>query len=341
MVRGTLGAVIGRGLKIWMTVVVHLLVLAVDVNVHGADATISTSVNRRTLDAEMQVLLSKTNGTAVAIAVRSGRVIGSASRNCNSSAALHLASISKVLTAAAVFKLAELGSLSLDEPIRKHLPTFFPLREANKIGRQPISAFLNHATGLTSHNLKAVMSGVTGYRGYAVMASKMRPTSSLGQYEYSNDNYALLTVLVEAVTGRPFEDAVRDLVWRPLGVDGGYLDVSSHSTRVLGGAGAWMASAYDVALLLNSLNPNSDGIKLLAPKWLRAMHQREFSDGYRNGLRYRNGYWGHTGSLARVRTAGVVGSRSTVFVVLSEGNSPASSDRLFDALVSLDRKGAA
>lgn len=331
---------------IWRRDKTHLLSilvlfpLIVGFGAHRVEAGSSISVRSISLDHEMRVLLSKTNGPSVAIAIQFGKVIGSASRHRNVSSPLHLASISKVLTATAVFRLVELGRISLEEPVSTYLPALFPSRSRNKIGQQPISAFLNHATGLTSHNLRAVTSGVTGYRGYATMASTMRPTTSAGQYEYSNDNYAILTVLVEAITGQTFESAVRDLVWKPLNVEGGYLDISTHSTRVLGGAGAWVASAYDVALLLNGLNPNSGGVKLLSPKWLAVMHQRVFSDGYRNGLRYRNGYWGHTGSLARVRTAGVVGLGSIVYVVLSEGNSPASSDRLFDALASLDRRVA-
>lgn len=288
-------------------------------------------------DQELKNVLRRTNGNAVAMAVQSGRIIGIATRNVSASAELHLASISKVVTASALFKLAELGRVSLEEPIRRYLPKLFPVDGKSKIADQSVLAFLNHATGLKSHNFRAVTSGINSYKGYAEMASTMRPSTQIGQYAYSNDNYALLTVLIEEVTRMSFESAVHELVWEPLGVDGGYLDVTTHSTRVLGGSGAWVASAFDIAILLNAINPTSDGTKLLSHRWLVKMHNRAFSDEYRNGLRYRRGTWGHTGSLSQARSAVVVGSRSTVFVVLSEGNSPASSDRLFDALVSLNR----
>ena len=288
-------------------------------------------------DQQLKNVLRRTNGNAVAVAVQSGRIIGVASRNVSESSKLHLASISKVVTASALFKLADLGRVSLDEPIRKYLPDLFPSGANSKIAEQSVSAFLNHATGLKSHNFRAVTSGIDNYKGYAAMASTMKPTTPIGQYAYSNDNYVLLSVLIEEVTKQSFEAAVHELVWKPLGLDGGYLDVTTHSTQVLGGAGAWVASAFDVAILLNAINPQSEGKKLLSERWLAKMHDRAFSNEYRNGLRYRRGTWGHTGSLARARGAGVVGSRSTVFVVLSEGNSPASSDRLFDALVSLNR----
>ena len=288
-------------------------------------------------DQQLTSLLRRTNGNAVAMAVQSGRIIGVATHNVSESTEFHLASISKVVTATALFKLAELGRVSLDEPIKKYLPDLFPLGANSKIADQSVSAFLNHATGLRSHNLRAVTSGIDSYQEYAALASTMKPSTPVGQYAYSNDNYVLLTVLIEKLTQQSFEAAVRELVWEPLGVGGGHLDVTTHSTQVLGGAGAWVASAFDVAVLLNAINPTSSGSKLLSPRWLNKMHHRAYSDEYRNGLRYRCGTWGHTGSLSRARSAAVVGARSTVFVVLSEGNSPASSDRLFDALVSLSR----
>ena len=142
----------------------------------------------------------------------------------------------------------------------------------------------------------------------------------------------LLTKLVETVADRPFNVAVQQLVWDPLGVPGGFLDVTSRATQVLGGAGAWATSAYNVAILFDALNPETTGKKLLSPSWLAYMHTRLYTDEYRNGLRYRNAHWGHTGSLSRVRSAAVVAGDGTVYVVLSEGARPDSSDRLFDAL---------
>mgnify|MGYP003346649739 FL=1 len=246
---------------------------------------------------------------------------------------LHLASISKTVTATAVMRLAERGDIDLDRSIDTYLPGLFD--SDSRVGNQPVAAFLNHATGLRSQNLRAVGSGLTSYVEYARQAAASSPDSAVGRYLYSNDNYVLLTMLVETVAKRPFNVAVQQLVWDRLGVPGGYLDVTTRGTQVLGGAGAWVASPYAVAALFDALNPATPGTKLLSKEWLERMHTVIYAAEYRNGLRYRNDAWGHTGSLARVRSAAVVGRSGTVYVVLSEGAKPASSDRLFDALARL------
>lgn len=287
----------------------------------------------QSIDARLESVLAKTDGRAAVVAVYGRRVVAAAGRDASEFSPLHLASVSKTLTAVAVMRLAERGDVDLSKPIGGYLRGKYDLSE--EIASQPVSAFLNHATGLRSNNLQAVSRGLTSWHEYAEQAATGRTSSRVGRYLYSNDNYVLLTALVEAVAKRPFNVAIEQLVWNPLGVPGGYLDVTNRGTQVLGGAGAWVASPYAIAVLLNSLNPTTPGRKLLSDKWLLRMHDVAYSGEYRNGLRYRNGAWGHTGSLYKVRAAAVVARSGTVYVVLSEGAKPASSEGLFDALARL------
>lgn len=287
----------------------------------------------QSIDARLESVLKKTDGRAAVVAVYGRRVVAAAGRDANEFSPLHLASVSKTLTAVAVMRLAERGDVDLSKPIGGYLRGKYDLSE--DIASQPVSAFLNHATGLRSNNLRAVSRGLTSWHEYAEQAATGGTSSAVGRYLYSNDNYVLLTALVEAVAKRPFNVAIEQLVWNPLGVPGGYLDVTNRGTQVLGGAGAWVASPYAIAVLLNSLNPTTPGKKLLSDKWLLRMHDVAYSGEYRNGLRYRNGAWGHTGSLYKVRAAAVVARSGTVYVVLSEGAKPASSEGLFDALARL------
>lgn len=287
----------------------------------------------QSIDARLESVLKKTDGRAAVVAVYGRRVVAVAGRDANEFSPLHLASVSKTLTAVAVMRLAERGDIDLSKPIGGYLRGKYDLRE--DIASQPVSAFLNHATGLRSNNMQAVSRGLTSWHEYAEQAAMGRTSSTTGRYLYSNDNYVLLTALVEAVAKRPFNVAIEQLVWNPLGVPGGYLDVTNRGTQVLGGAGAWVASPYAIAVFFNSLNPTTPGRKLLSDKWLLRMHDVAYSGEYRNGLRYRNGAWGHTGSLYKVRAAAVVARSGTVYVVLSEGAKPASSEGLFDALARL------
>jgi CubicO group peptidase (beta-lactamase class C family) len=288
----------------------------------------------RSIDSRLDAVLSATSGRSAVVALHRGRVIGSATRDADLQTPLHLASVSKTVTAAAVMRLAERGDINLSAPIGDYLRKFFA--DGNdEIAAQPVSAFLNHATGLRSNNLRAVTNGLTTWQKYAAQAGAGRVNATRGRYLYSNDNYVLLTKLVVEMTDMPFSVAVRELVWEPLGVDGGRLDVATRAIQVLGGAGAWVASARAVATLFDALNPDSPGPKLLSPRWLTRMHSVAHAAEYRNGLRFRGGAWGHTGSLHAVRSAAVVTKSGTVYVVLSEGARPSKSERLFDALARL------
>lgn len=286
------------------------------------------------VDERLKAVLATTSGRSAVVALYRGRVIGSAGRDADLYTPLHLASVSKTVTAAAVMRLAERGGLDLSEPIGDYLGRFFADGNS-EIAEQPVSAFLNHATGLRSNNLRAVTNGLTTWQKYAEEAAVGRVDATPGRYLYSNDNYVLLTKLVVEVADKPFSVAVKDLVWKPLGVDGGRLDVTTRATQVLGGAGAWVASARDVAILFDALNPDSPGTKLLSPRWLARLHSVAYAAEYRNGLRYRGDAWGHTGSLYAVRSAAVVTKSGAVYVVLSEGARPNKSERLFDALARL------
>ena len=287
---------------------------------------------------EFSAVLSLTSGRSVVVEMKNGKIQSELGRKADASTYFSLASVSKTLTAALVIKLAEQKKINLDSPMRTYLPKIFPPSTAGVIGAQPVWAFLNHATGMASHNFKAVTSGKTSYQQYAELAATLTPSAPVGRYLYSNDNYVLLTLLIEKVTKLKFESAAWRLVWQPLGVPGGYLNTTTRATQVLGGSGAWMSSARDIAVLFNALNPQTPGKKILSTPWLQKMHESRYSSEYRNGLRYLKGRWGHTGSLSRARTAVVVGNGGTVYVVLSEGATPKSSDKLFNSLAAIDSR---
>lgn len=289
-------------------------------------------------DSELGAVLSLTSGRSVVVEVKNGKVQSEVGRNADSSTYFSLASVSKTLTATLVLKLAEQKKINLESSIETYLPEIFPPSTTDALGVQPVWAFLNHATGMASHNFKAVSAGKTSYQEYAELAATLTPSSQVGKYLYSNDNYVLLTLLIEKVTKLKFESAAWRMVWQPLGVPGGYLNTTTHATQVLGGSGAWMSSARDIAVLFNALNPQTPGKKILSAPWLQKMHEVRYSSEYRNGLRYLKGRWGHTGSLSRARTAVVVGNGGTIYVVLSQGAIPESSDKLFNGLAAIDSR---
>lgn len=122
-----------------------------------------------------------------------------------------VASISKQFTAVAILKLAEQGKLSVDDPITKHLP------EAPEDKRGiTIHQLLTHTSGFQQ---KYAADGITD-RQEAVRALLAQPLKfAPGQgFAYSNDGYSLLAILVEVVSGEPFETFLERRLFAPAGL---------------------------------------------------------------------------------------------------------------------------
>jgi CubicO group peptidase (beta-lactamase class C family) len=138
---------------------------------------------------------------------------------------VRIASISKTFTATAIVQLREAGRLRLDDP----MVTFIPeLRHAHSpfgpIEEVTIRRVLQHSSGLAC---EPDMPG--GQREYPwALESRLSAIESPERirvvdppgsvWRYSNLGYALLSVVVERVTGRPHVDVVRDGITTPLGM---------------------------------------------------------------------------------------------------------------------------
>ena len=134
-----------------------------------------------------------------------------------------IGSLTKTFVAALVLQLASERRLSLDDPVERYLP-----------GRVPGSAaitvreLLQHTSGLPDFDsLPAVrqpyLAGDLGYRwapqALIDLATTQPPLFAPGSaFAYSNTNYLVAGLIVEAVTHRPLGDVLRDRIFRPLGL---------------------------------------------------------------------------------------------------------------------------
>ncbi|HEX5760324.1 MAG TPA: serine hydrolase [Thermoanaerobaculia bacterium] len=122
------------------------------------------------------------------------------------------ASITKVFTAAAIYKLEAEGKLSTADPIGKYLP-YVPTAAQ----RITVLQLLTHSSGIP-HEADNVARGATP--GELVTAIFRVPLQSEpgARYSYSNAGYDLLTIIVEQVSGETFESYVRGNLLRPAGL---------------------------------------------------------------------------------------------------------------------------
>jgi D-alanyl-D-alanine carboxypeptidase len=128
-----------------------------------------------------------------------------------------IGSVTKTFVAVVVLQLAEEGALDLDASIEPYFPAL--PRAADISVRQ----LLQHTSGLNEYfespDVQADLRRPWSPGALIDAAVALGPVGEPGgDYHYSNTNYILLGQLVEEVTGRPWDEAVRDRILEPLGM---------------------------------------------------------------------------------------------------------------------------
>jgi hypothetical protein len=107
----------------------------------------------------------------------------------------------------------------------------------------------------------------------------------------------------------------------------------------LGAAGGWVATATDVAKLLDSLDPQSPSLHIISEKYMELMKLPATPVpvgplwDYGLGLRlFVSGEWGHSGSIENVHSMAVHRPDGLTVSVLVNGTKPKHTDDLIDAI---------
>lgn len=127
-----------------------------------------------------------------------------------------IGSVTKTFTAARVFQLVEEGVLSLDDPLEKWVPRWYhgvTLRQ-----------LLGHTSGIVSYNYVGSFDSARPWTPDELVqwAFDHEPTLRFTpgtRWEYSNTNYVLLGLVIEAATGHAYGDELRSRIFGPLGLD--------------------------------------------------------------------------------------------------------------------------
>ncbi|KYC38827.1 hypothetical protein WA1_35080 [Scytonema hofmannii PCC 7110] len=246
---------------------------------------------------------------------------------------LDVASVTKPMVSAIVLQLMQEGQLSLDNSLSQWLPE--------------VSSHIENSETITLRNLLNHSSGIPDYLGEYNEALKVNPTQSGSPQEflkyidgkptnfqpgdgfsYSNTNYVLLGLVVEAVTGESLASQLRERIFEPLSMNDsfyapqevvpgsfqpgyttffstdGTLEISSVSPTARGfGDGGVVSTAADLSRFIQALVNG----ELLAPTTFKQMVQDRYpgSDPQAN-FNYGLGLqqikltedielWGHTG----------------------------------------------
>jgi D-alanyl-D-alanine carboxypeptidase len=133
-----------------------------------------------------------------------------------------VASITKTFVATVVLQLVAEGKLGLDDPVERWLPGLVPNGSAITI-RQ----LLGHRSGLFDYlDDRAFARAVVAHpgrawspRGLVAIATAHRPLHPPGsEWSYSNTNYILLGLVVEAASGTTLSHELQQRLFDPLGL---------------------------------------------------------------------------------------------------------------------------
>ena len=125
-----------------------------------------------------------------------------------------MGSTTKMFTAAALVTLAAEGKLRLDAPVGnyvKGLPPKIAALTAHQLLSQS-SGLRDFAPTVTSDDDAALGRNIRAWTDELFFTEPNRI------YSYSSPNYWLAGLVVEELSGRPYSDAMRELVFKPLGL---------------------------------------------------------------------------------------------------------------------------
>jgi CubicO group peptidase (beta-lactamase class C family) len=181
----------------------------------------------------------------------------------------HWASVTKTLTAIAVFQLRDRGLLSLDDPVTRWVPELRQIHDpGGMVDSITIRMLLSHSSGLQSPTWP--WSRGESWEPFEPTAwdqlVAMMPYQRLhfrpgSRYGYSNPGYIYLARVIEKLTGDPWAVYVQKNLWTPLGMDRSYVGTTpyhlaadrSHGYRIEGDSLTDVGADFDPGITI----PNS------------------------------------------------------------------------------------
>jgi D-alanyl-D-alanine carboxypeptidase len=285
------------------------------------------------VDETAQELVLAGADSAVALVADGDRVsVAAAGEGARPDARFRIGSVTKTFTATLVLQLAEEGKLGLDDPVARYLPGLVPAGR-----RISIRHLLQHRSGLVD---------VTSYASWiqaAYRSRAVRPRDAVrfaldrdplfpagSSWSYSNTNYLVLGLLVEAVTGKTYGDELSRRILQPLELEHTALprtrrvpglDDEGVNPNVPWAAGILVSDARDLARFASALLAG----ELLSRRWLAAM---KLTGGADSGLgifplRLPCGtFWGHAGGILDYGTQVFASADGRRVAVLAVRGSP-------------------
>jgi CubicO group peptidase (beta-lactamase class C family) len=128
----------------------------------------------------------------------------------------YLGSMTKSFTALAAMELVQEGKLDLDKPVQYHLP-WFSVADPEVSAQITVRNLLNHTSGLNEKNDPNSAVITQNLEEQACYLSQVKPDTKPGStFSYYNQNYRLVGLILEQVSGQSYAEVLQSRILQPL-----------------------------------------------------------------------------------------------------------------------------
>ena len=223
-----------------MSVLMCLIVLA---SVLPTAIFAQTAANGISSEAEAHILseLRRARIPNAAIAVIQGGEVSYVLKDSTYDDLFQIGSIAKSFTGFGVLLLEDMGLLSVNDPVNKHLPWFEVRYNGVPVPHEDITIYnlLHHTSGFTSNERHFPRAAVTETTDEFIarmtgIELEFYPST---RYVYGNMNFIILGLIIEAVSGQSYDEFMTQHILHPLGMYNTFTDTrrAYETGRVVGG----------------------------------------------------------------------------------------------------------
>ncbi|HCG02556.1 MAG TPA: serine hydrolase [Chloroflexi bacterium] len=128
-------------------------------------------------------------------------------------------STTKTFTATAMLRLVEQGRVDLDAPVRTYIPEF-RLKDEDVARSVTVFHLFNHTAGWEGDLMEDMGPGDDALARYVERMASIEQVTPVGEsVSYNNASLSVAGRVIEKVTGQTYEQAMKELIFQPLGLD--------------------------------------------------------------------------------------------------------------------------
>lgn len=140
-------------------------------------------------------------------------------------------STGKTYTTTAILRLVDDGKIELDAPVRRYVPELV-LKDEDVAEKVTVQQLLNHTAGWDGDLLDNTGTGDDALAKLVERMATLEQVTPLGAVvSYNNASLSLAGRVIEKVTGQVYEQAMKELVFEPLGLEHTYFFPTDIMTR--------------------------------------------------------------------------------------------------------------